>query len=132
MRRLHLTVSLLVVVSLGAFAAPALAASRSPAVSDCVANARLTRTYTVSELQNALATMPTDVKQYTDCYDVIDRALLAQLGKLHAGRPASSSTSSGGSFLPTPLLIILILLVLAAGGFGVLALQRRRHRAGPL
>lgn len=126
MRRLHLSISLLVVLSLGALAVPAAAASRNPAVSDCVANARLTRTYTVSELQNALATMPTDVKQYTDCYDVIDRALLAQLGKLHVGRPASSSTSSGGSFLPTPLLIILILLVLAAGGLGVLAIQRRR------
>jgi hypothetical protein len=124
MRRLHLALSLSVALLLcGIVATPALAA-KNPAVADCVANARLTRSYTAAQLQNALATMPTDIKQYTDCYDVIQRALLQKLGKLH-GSGGTSSTSSGGSFLPTPLLIVLIVLVVAAGAFGAVALRRR-------
>ena len=124
MRRLHVAISLSVALSLGALsAAPALAA-RNPAVADCVANARLTHSYTVSQLQNGLATLPTDIKQYTDCYDVLQRALLAELGKSRKGS-VGASTNSGGSFLPTPLLIILIVLVVAAGGFGMMAIRRR-------
>jgi hypothetical protein len=126
MRRPHFAISLSVALSLGALAAtPALAATNA-AVADCVANAQLTRTYTAAELQNGLATMPTDIKQYTDCYDVIQRALLIKLGKLPNAKQPASSTSSGGSFLPTPLLIALILLVVAAASFGAIALRRRR------
>jgi hypothetical protein len=125
MRRLHLALLLSVVPLLcGIGATPALAA-RNPAVADCVANARLTRSYTAAELQNALATMATDIKQYTDCYDVIQRALLAKIGKL-PGSGGGSSTSSGGSFLPIPVLITLIVLVGAAGAFGVIAIRRGR------
>ena len=71
--------------------------------------------------------MPADIKEYTNCYDVIQRALLAR------DRRASAATEEapedgGSSFLPTPLLIVLGVLVVAAIGFGILALRQRSGR----
>jgi hypothetical protein len=68
--------------------------------------------------------MPADVKEYTDCYDVIQRTLLAQAGG-HGG--GSGGSGSGGSFLPTPLLVVLIVLALGAVSFSVAAIRRRRQ-----
>ncbi len=104
----------------GALVAVPASAAQSP-VADCNANARLTTHYTAAQLRNALATMPADVKEYTDCYDVIQRALLADLGQLKG----NGSGGSGGSFLPTPVIVVLVVLVLAAAGFGTAALRRR-------
>jgi hypothetical protein len=69
--------------------------------------------------------MPADVKEYTDCYDVVQRQLLAQIGGGHGG--GAGGSGSGGSFLPTPLLVVLILLGLGAVSFGVVAIRRRRQ-----
>ena len=104
-------------------AVPARAAtSGTVVVADCNAHGKLTATYSVPALQDALSTMTPAVKAYTNCYDVIQRALLAQV----SGTKASGSDSgSSGSFLPTPVLIVLIALVLGAAAFGVLALRRR-------
>jgi hypothetical protein len=110
-------------------AAPALGAGQSPAVADCNAHAQLTRTYTAKQLQNALATMPADIKEYTDCYDVIQRALLAQVSGRQAGG-SRDSHGSGGSFLPTPVIVVIVLLALAAATFGALALRRRAGGGG--
>src|SRR5436305_10243606 len=74
-------------------------AAQSPPVSDCNAHGRLTHTYTPKQLQTALSTMPADIKEYTDCYDVIQRALVADVGGQHVSG-SKDSTSSGGSFLP--------------------------------
>lgn len=105
---------------------PADAAAAKPdPVADCNANARLTHHYTAQELQNALNTMPADIKEYTDCATVIQNQLLTQLGEGHVG---PGSTGSSGSFLPTPLIVVLAVLVVAAGGFGVVALRRRVRR----
>jgi hypothetical protein len=108
-------------LALGALAAPASSAGLSRPVADCNAHGRLTQSYTTSQLRNALATMSADIAEYTNCHDVIQRQLLAQIGKLSGG-----SGGGGGSFLPTWLLIVLIVLVLGGVGFGVSALQRRR------
>jgi predicted PurR-regulated permease PerM len=103
--------------------APALA-SASAVLSDCQRNARLTQTYSVADLQKALATMPVFQKEYTDCYDVIQTALQNELKGI---TPSGSSTgSSGGSFLPTWLIVVLVVLVLAAATFGAVAVRRRR------
>ena len=106
-----------------ALAAPVLAA-QSPPVSDCNAHGRLTQTYTPKQLQTALSTMPADIKEYTNCYDVIQRALVADVGgqKVASTRDASSS---GGSFLPTPVIVAIVVLAIAAAAFGGLALRRR-------
>jgi hypothetical protein len=104
-------------------AAPASARLSSP-VADCNANTRLTQTYTPSQLRTALNTMPAQIKEYTNCYDVIQRALLADIGGIKASSGGGSS-DGGSSFLPTPLLIVLGVLVVAAGVLAVIARRRR-------
>jgi hypothetical protein len=111
-----------------AFVAPAAAASLNPVVADCNAHGKLTQTYSLGELQTAISTLPADVKEYTDCFDVINRALLAQTGShSHSG---NGGGGSGGSFLPTPVIVILVLLLLAAATFGAIAIRRRREDGG--
>ena len=102
-------------------AAPA-SARVSKAVIDCNTNTRLTHTYTAAQLRTALNTMPADIKEYTNCYDVIQRALLADIGGIKAD--AGGTGGGGSSFLPTPLLIVLGVLVVGAGGFAVIARRR--------
>lgn len=104
----------------GVLTGSAAAAGLSPPVADCYAHDQLTRSYSVPELQHALATMPVEIAEYTSCHDVIQRALLAKLGKLKSG-----SGGSGGSFLPTWLLVVLIVLVLGGLAFGVVAVRNR-------
>ncbi len=94
-------------------------------IADCYKHLSLTRTYSVPVLQDALNTMPAEVAEYSDCHDVIERALLAEEGKLHRNAPAGGGSSSS-SFLPTPLIVLLVVLVLAAATLGVLSLRRRR------
>ena len=98
----------------------------APAVVDCNLHAALTRNYTIPQLQNALATMPADVREYSDCYTVIQHQLLLQLGELHGQGGAGQG---GGPFLPAWLIVILAVLVATAGGFGVLAVRNRRAGA---
>jgi hypothetical protein len=102
-------------------AGPATAAGLTPPVADCVKNQALTQNYPASELRNALATMPADLSEYSNCYAIIQHALEAKIGKLSLG-----SGSGGGSFLPTWLLILLIVLVLGGAGFAGVAIRRSR------
>ena len=112
-------------------AVPALGASSSnPVIADCLAHpGGLTGHYTVAQLKQALLVMPAETKEYTSCPDVINRALLAALGKSGAGSTASSSGGSS-SFLPTWVIVILVILILAAVTFGALAVRRRRATQG--
>jgi hypothetical protein len=121
MRRL----AILAVVAAGLGHASAAYAVQTQVVTDCNTHGALTQQYTAGQLRNALATLPADVKEYTDCYDVIQRALLAQLGSSGRGGGPGTGGGSGGSFLPTPLIIVLVLLALGGAGFGVLAARRR-------
>ena len=109
----------------GGGAASAAAAAGNPIINDCEANGQLTHPYTLSQLRHALAVMPASVKQYTNCYDVIQQALI-QARRTGTAGPAASS-SSGSSFLPTPVLIVLIVLVVVAVGLVVVAVMRRRR-----
>src|SRR5947209_5126326 len=94
-------------------ATPALAAT-DPVVRDCTSHNGLTHQYSAAELRHALATMPADVKEYTACPDVIQRALDTQLGGLHLH---GGTASGGGSFLPTPVIVVLAVVLL--GGAAV-------------
>jgi ABC-type phosphate transport system substrate-binding protein len=123
MRRLILLCVVWMAVS-AALAGGASAASpaQSPVVTDCVAHDRLTGSYSISELQNALNTMPGTTQEYSGCYDIIQRQLFAQAG----GKPSGGSSSgSGGSFLPTPVIVILVVLALGAVTFGAIAIRSR-------
>jgi hypothetical protein len=101
-------------------AAPAAAAGLSAPAADCLAHGQLTRSYSASQLQQALATLPAAVSEYSNCSAVLQQALEARIGKLHGG-----SGSSGDSFLPTWLLIVLIVVVLGGIAFAAAAVRRR-------
>ena len=49
-------------------------ASGQDVIQDCLKNGRLTKTYTQKEYASALAHMPTDVQEYSDCEAMIRRA----------------------------------------------------------
>lgn len=100
------------------------AAGVSPPVADCSAHGKLTRHYSPSVLRNALQTMPADVAEYTNCPNVIRRAMLAELGTADGG-----SGGGGGSFLPAWVIVVLVVIVLAGAGAGVIALRNRRRDA---
>ena len=108
-------------------------AAASPSVSqvivDCNSHGKLTGHYSAALLRTALRTMPADVTEYTNCYDIIQSALLAQVSSSDNAGPRGSRSGSSGPFLPTPLIVVLVLLVLAAAGFGAVAIRRRGSSA---
>jgi hypothetical protein len=129
----RLVTSLAVVCALSA-AAPATSAAQSggtasQAIADCNSHGTLTAHYSADALRSALATMPADIREYTDCYDVIEKQLLTQLGSSSSGGSGTGGSSSGGSVLPTWLVIVIVVLALAALTFGALAIRRRRLEA---
>jgi hypothetical protein len=115
---------LLVLGAIGLAAVPSAAAASSPAVNDCNAHGRLTARYSVAQLRTALATMPADVQEYTNCYSVIQSQLFSQIPGQH-GKNTDSPSSSGSSFISTPLLVVLIVLVVGGGALAGVAIQRR-------
>ena len=112
--------------SVATAAQPAFAAP-SPVIADCNSHGQLTQRYSVTQLHTALATMPPEVQEYTDCYNVIQNALEAQVAG-HRVDPSNGSGSGGG--LSTPLLIVIILLVVGGGVLGGVAMQRRGGTPG--
>ncbi|HWK17004.1 MAG TPA: hypothetical protein VNR66_06075 [Solirubrobacteraceae bacterium] len=97
MRKPNLLTLLLASVAVsatGLFAAGPALASGSQVIADCNANGYLTGHHSRADLQSALNGMGADVKEYTNCYDVIRRALLASAV---AGGNGGSGGSSGGS-----------------------------------
>jgi hypothetical protein len=120
-------VLLIVLLVAGGFAAAAGdAVALNPATVDCSAHDKLTGHYTVTQLHNALATMPASVKEYTNCYNVINTQLQTQLGTVKASD--ASSGSGGSSSSSAPLIIALVVIVLGGGGFAIYA--RRRGGGG--
>jgi len=77
---------------LAALALPGVAhASGAAVIKDCTLNGQLTKRYSQKDYANALANMPADVDEYSDCRDVIRRA---QLG----GATGGGSGGGGGMF----------------------------------
>jgi hypothetical protein len=107
---------------------PGALAAQSPALTDCFAHGQLTGHYSTSELRIALNTIPVSATQYTVCYDVIQRQLLAQVRT--PGPGTGSGSSSGGSFLPTPVIVVLVLLALGAVTFAAIAIRSRGAESG--
>ncbi len=129
MRKLRARIPLVCMVAvLGAAILPgsAAAAGLSPPVADCQAHGRLTKHYPPSELRSAVATMPADIAEYTNCPDVLNRALLNELGTLSAG----PSAGGGGSLLPGWAIAVIAVVVLGGVGFGAVAVRNRRRGGG--
>jgi hypothetical protein len=93
MMRKFILLSLLAVLSVPA--APALAADGSTVIADCNNNGFLTGHYSRAQLQSALNGMGADVREYTNCYDVIRRALLATAAS--ASKGGGGGTTAGGT-----------------------------------
>lgn len=73
-------------------ASPAFA-SGADVIIDCNDNGHLTKEYSQKEYRQALAQMPADVKQYTDCENIIRRAQLGLPGfEANAGNPFAGAT----------------------------------------
>jgi hypothetical protein len=119
-RRSRATVVVLVVLAALLGSATAQGVTNA-ALRDCIAHQQLTRTYPLLVLKAALSAMSPETREYSDCPDVLNRAIAA------AVRPGGQGTGGGsGSFLPTPVIVILVLLVLVAATFGGIAIRRRR------
>ncbi len=106
---------------IGVFPVASAGAAALTPVADCSANGRLTQSYTAPQLRHGLATMPADVREYSGCYDILQRALYQKIGKLSGG----GSSGGGGSFLPIWLIVVLAVLVIGGAAVGVAALRNR-------
>jgi hypothetical protein len=120
----RLTASLAAVCALAAIAPAAQAATAAP-TADCQAHGHLTQAYSITQLRTSLAQMPADVQEYTNCYSVIQSALLSQIPGRHGKPSNSSSHSSSGSFLSTPVIIVIVVLALGGATAGAVAIRRR-------
>lgn len=77
-------------------AVPAQGASSTRLYDDCQDNGVIDGTYTQAEYQKALAGLPSDLDQYTDCRDLLRRAQLAAAGNRNPPAGGSGSGSAGG------------------------------------
>jgi hypothetical protein len=74
-------------------------------IRDCEDDGALQGTYTASELRSARSALPTDIDEYSDCRDVLGRAIAAKTsssngtngGSQGAGTGAGGSSTSGGA-----------------------------------
>lgn len=125
MRRwLRLTALAGAIIALAAAGTPVALGAQSvgnPVLKDCNANGVITQNFTLAQLRHALAIMPASYKEYGNCLDAIQSAIV----RVRGGKPSAPGSGSGGSFLPTPVIVILVVLILAAVTFGALALRRR-------
>jgi hypothetical protein len=96
MLRSRCTAAAVVALSLLLPATPALA-SGADVIRDCNDHGHLTKTYSQKEYRQALAQMPADIRQYTDCEDIIKRA---QLGEPPITDAAANSGNPFGSSSP--------------------------------
>ena len=92
--RLRLRIATALVL-LAALAAPALAhASGAAVIRDCTDDGQLSKTYSQKDYADALAHLPADVDEYSDCRSVISRA---RLGAGGGGSGGAGGTHGGGA-----------------------------------
>src|SRR3954452_17140611 len=71
-------------------------------IRDCADDGVLEGHYTPSELRKARDNLPTDVDEYSDCSDVLSRALATGTSPSHSGRggsPGAAAPPAGGASL---------------------------------
>jgi hypothetical protein len=77
--------------------APAAFASGADVIKDCVQNGRLTKVYTQKEYHDALAHIPSDVDEYTNCRSLIRHAELGLGGSSGGGQGTSQNPFAGAT-----------------------------------
>jgi hypothetical protein len=95
MRRVIVCITALVCALALILPASAPASGRA-VIRDCTDDGQLSKGYTQKDYRDALAHLPTDVDEYTDCRDVIRRAQLGGAGGSN-GPGGSGGTGGGGS-----------------------------------
>ncbi len=78
-------------------ASPARAADPNEILRDCFDDGALQGDYTPSELRGARTAMPTDVDEYSDCRDVLSRALSDATASSNGGNPTDSGDAGGAT-----------------------------------
>jgi hypothetical protein len=79
-----------------AMTAPAAHASYRDAIRDCADDGFLQGTYTKKELRQARSHLPTDIQEYSDCSDVLARALAALANKNRGGKAGGDLPPAAG------------------------------------
>jgi hypothetical protein len=91
--------ALLVMVLVLLVAAPAATAgTRADIIADCYDNGRLDGDYSPSQIRDARNNLPADIDQYSDCRDVLSRALGGSGSK---GVDNSGGAGGGGGGTPS-------------------------------
>ena len=85
-----------VVALLLATASPALAGTREKILQECQ-DGRLTGHYSAKEIRDARDHIPTDIDQYSDCRDVLSRALAQSAGGGSGSGGGGGGAGGGGS-----------------------------------
>ena len=93
LRRTPLLRALILALALCALAPVAASASPKQVIKDCVKDSRLNGDYSQAELRKALARLPTDIDEYTDCRDQIRAAMAGAASQ--SGRKKRSGGGSG-------------------------------------
>jgi hypothetical protein len=105
-------------------------------------NGRIDRVYALACYEEALAALPTDIRDYTNAHDVIDRALTnavraesavpASKAQALTSQRASTINTSSAFPVPIPLVVLfgLALALLAAGGVGRVGRRAMLGRKG--
>jgi hypothetical protein len=97
MRTPKLSIALLLAVITGLLtAAPAAASSVTAIYRDCENNGQLIGHYTRAELQAALSEIPSQLAEYSNCQDLIQRALLAASGPGGSHHTTGTGAAGGG------------------------------------
>ena len=94
-RTRHITIAILA-LAVPALAAPAAQAGYRDAIRDCADDGSLQGSYTRHELQQARSHLPSDLREYSDCSDVLARALASLAGKGKNGRSTGTPAQAAG------------------------------------
>ncbi|HET6547752.1 MAG TPA: hypothetical protein VFG79_04800 [Solirubrobacter sp.] len=65
-------------------------------IRDCEDDGVLQGSYTASELRNARSNLPTDIDEYSDCRDVLSRAIAAKTQNAGGGTNTGGGAPTGG------------------------------------
>jgi hypothetical protein len=93
---------LVMVLTLLAAAPAAMAGTREDIIDDCYEDGKLDGNYAPSEIRDARNNLPADIDQYSDCRDVLARALGGTGDKRVDGGGGASGGGSGPSEPLTP------------------------------
>jgi len=101
------------------------AQAKASALSDCIANGRLTEQYTIPQLHGAIDSMTATQVEYTGCRTILQTQLYKQLAVVTATTTTTGGDASGGGGSGTTVLIIVVAVILVAGvGFALVARGR--------